>query len=101
MFVDVPMPTRWLESIWNPDHYVPTRPLAIWTPLLPFEESPAMSYVHFLEDSNAPSMFFQLGIYIGNVRGSKVGVCIWVRVARGGMPRLQFCSKLDGGSRGT
>lgn len=74
VFVEIPMAATSLERIWNPDHYVPTMPLATWTPLLPPGASPVMSYVLFLEDSKAPSKFFQLGIYVGTVYNSKVGV---------------------------
>ncbi|CAM9973580.1 unnamed protein product, partial [Ectocarpus sp. 8 AP-2014] len=71
VFVEIPMSATSIERIWNPEHYVPTMFLATWTPLLPPGASPVMSYVLFLEDSNAPSKFFQLGIYVGTVDNSK------------------------------
>ncbi|CAM9251826.1 unnamed protein product, partial [Ectocarpus fasciculatus] len=71
VFVEIPMAATSLERIWNPDHYVPTMSLATWTPLLPPGASPVTSYVLFLEDSEVPSKFFQLGIYVGTVDNSK------------------------------
>lgn len=76
VFVDVPMAATSLGSIWDPNHYMPTMPLATWVPLLPAGESLAVSHVSFLEDSKAPGKFFQLGIYVGTVHGAKVGASI-------------------------
>ncbi|CAN0314970.1 unnamed protein product, partial [Scytosiphon promiscuus] len=71
VFIDIPMAPTSLNKFWNPNHYIPTTPLADWIPLLPAGELPVMSYVRFLDDSNAPSQVFQLGIYVGEMHGSK------------------------------
>lgn len=73
VFIDIPMKATSLKNIWDPRHYIPTMPLADWTPLLPPGESTVTSYIRFLEDPSVPSRVFQLGIYVGTMNDSKVG----------------------------
>lgn len=72
VFIDMPISSFSLDRIWNPFHYVPTMPLATWTPLLPPGSATVVSYVYFLETAHLPSRVFRQGIYVGKIPGSTV-----------------------------